>query len=441
MSHKKEDVVNTLINKAKIGLETLQTGGAEQAVCAVSREVVREINATWGEFSLYRTLFNDSVSFMAIRDQKRGVLSQNKVGEDDLREGAKRCLDSAEAADPDDCWQLAPEVTEQLFEEGSLVCDEEKLLNRCQEFLDDVKERYPMICVEEMYVSHLFRESCALYSTGSVFQARRGVYAVSLMFNAQEGDKTSSFFGSDVVVATLDHPFIELGSFAGDLALVSKQVHTSALEEKFKGVMVLVPGCFGSFLDDYISTFVADSVILDGTSVWRDKLGQKVADPRFTFSLAPFHPDMVAGERHTSEGYLSEDYDLIADGILKSFRLSDYAARKTGFARSKNSVFGNFVVAPGDESIDEIIKEIDRGILVGRFSGGSPSTSGDFSGVVKNTFLIENGEVKGALSETMVSGNLAELLLNIRAISSEVVKDGSSVLPWIAFNDVIVSGK
>lgn len=277
MIRKKEDMMNTLLKRAKIGLEALQTGGAEQAVCVASHEVVREINATWGEFSLYRTLFNDSLSFMAIRDQKRGVLSQNKVDEDDLREAAKRCLESADAADADDGWQLAPPLPEQSFEEGPLVCDEEKLLNRCQELLDDIKEGYPNICVEEMYVSHILRETCALYSTASLFQSRRAVYTVDVMFNAQEGDKTSSFFGSDVAITSLDRPFIELGSFAHDLAFVSKQVHTSAFAEKFKGVMVLTPGCFNSFLYDYISTFVSDSVILDGTSVWRDKLGHKVA--------------------------------------------------------------------------------------------------------------------------------------------------------------------
>ena len=41
----------------------------------------------------------------------------------------------------------------------------------------------------------------------------------------------------------------------------------------------------------------------------------------------------------------------------------------------------------------------------------------------------------------MVSGNLVQLLMNIRAISKEVIEDGSSVLPWMAFNDVIISGK
>ena len=123
------------------------------------------------------------------------------------------------------------------------------------------------------------------------------------------------------------------------------------------------------------------------------------------------------------------------------FPLSDYTARKTGLERSRNNAYGHFIVSPGDRPVDAIIAGIDRGILVGRFSGGNPGTSGDFSGVAKNTYLIEGGEVKEALSETMVTGNLADLLMNIRAISSERVRDGSSVLPFMAFDGVIISGK
>jgi len=67
--------------------------------------------------------------------------------------------------------------------------------------------------------------------------------------------------------------------------------------------------------------------------------------------------------------------------------------------------------------------------------------SGDFSGVAKNCFLIEKGEIKEALSETMVNGNLAEFLMNIKALSKEVVKDGSSVLPWVAIEGVGIAGK
>lgn len=88
-----------------------------------------------------------------------------------------------------------------------------------------------------------------------------------------------------------------------------------------------------------------------------------------------------------------------------------------------------------------MIRDIERGLVIARVSAGSPSASGDFSGVAKNCFLIENGEIKEALSETMINGNLAEFLMNIKALSREVVKDGSSVLPWVAIEGVGIAGK
>ena len=86
--------------------------------------------------------------------------------------------------------------------------------------------------------------------------------------------------------------------------------------------------------------------ILDGTSLWLDKIGQQVASEKLSLKLAPLHPDIVAGQRFTSEGYIAEDYDMIERGVLKQFRLSDYAARKTGYERSPNSSFGCFIVEP-----------------------------------------------------------------------------------------------
>ena len=91
--------------------------------------------------------------------------------------------------------------------------------------------------------------------------------------------------------------------------------------------------------------------------------------------------------------------------------------------------------------MDEIIQGIDRGVYVMRFSGGSPAPSGEFSGVAKNSFLIENGKITCALAETMISGCVPDMLKNIRDISSDQLKDGSDTLPYIAFNGVTISGK
>ena len=61
--------------------------------------------------------------------------------------------------------------------------------------------------------------------------------------------------------------------------------------------------------------------------------------------------------------------------------------------------------------------------------------------MAKNSFLVEDGQIKGAISETMINGNLAELLNHLVAISKETVADGNMVLPYVAFDGVVISGK
>ena len=165
-----------------------------------------------------------------------------------------------------------------------------------------------------------------------------------------------------------------------------------------------------------------------------------MADERITISLAPLDERIVCGNRTTGEGFRAEDFDIIQNGKLNAFYLGLYASNKLKLPRGKNDSF-NVIVAPGDKPIADIIASIDKGILVGRFSGGQPASNGDFSGVAKNSFLIENGKIGPALSETMVSGNMADMLNRLRAISTEQVADGMTVLPYMAFDGITISGK
>ena len=165
-----------------------------------------------------------------------------------------------------------------------------------------------------------------------------------------------------------------------------------------------------------------------------------MADERITISLAPLDERIVCGNRTTGEGFRAENYDVIKDGRLNAFALGLYAANKLQLPRGRNDSF-NVIVAPGHKPIADIIASVDKGILVGRFSGGQPASNGDFSGVAKNSFLIENGKIGPALSETMISGNMADMLNRLRAISSEQVVDGMSVLPYMAFDGITISGK
>ncbi|MBQ7599698.1 MAG: TldD/PmbA family protein, partial [Clostridia bacterium] len=95
----------------------------------------------------------------------------------------------------------------------------------------------------------------------------------------------------------------------------------------------------------------------------------------------------------------------------------------------------------GDASYDDMVKGIKKGLIVGGFSGGEPGANGEFSGVAKNSFYVEDGRIVGAVSETMINGNLETVFANITAVSKETICDGSMVLPYFSTDKIIISGK
>jgi len=421
-------------------LAELRRAGADKAQCTARFTETHEFNVDGGEFSLFRTLFDNSLSLTALVGGKKGSVAINRFDDEAVAEAAKNCIAIASSGESDDAWDFAPEIANGMFSEGAPEAELDLLFDRTRELMDTIRERHPLILMEQMIVTHKKTSSVYKNTLGAAFSTTEGEYEISLMFSAHEGERASSFFGSGVVTDRLDRPFIEMGSLEEDLSNVEKQLDTTPLEGKFEGTAVFPPSSLGQFLYSILDNYVSDSTILDGTSPWKDKLGKVVADSRITVSAAPLDSRIVCGQRYTSDGFPAENYDIIKDGVLESFMLSLYVSNKTGLPRAKNSSYA-IVMKEGDTSLSDMIAGIERGILVGRFSGGEPGTSGDFSGVAKNSFLIENGKITCALSETMIAGNLGELLKNVAGISRETVCDGATVLPYAAFGGVTVSGK
>jgi len=433
-------MIETLKQTAQKAVEALQNEGAEKSTGTVTYTVTHEFNVDGGEFSLFRTLFDKKLTMSAITGGRRGTVSQNRYDDATISESAKACMDAAAASMPDEAWDIAPLTKNEDFTLGAVKPDLDRLFFRCRELMETIKTRFPKIMMEQMIVSHVEEIEAFANSNGVLFSTHKGSYSVDLMFSGHEGEKASSFFGAGVSTDDLDRPFLACGSIETDLENVEKQIDTESIEGKFEGTMVLMPGCAYELLGGMLLNFAGEQGLLSGTSPWKEKRGEAVADPRITVSLAPLDERIVCGARITGDGFPSENYDLIRNGRLETFALSQYSSNKLGLPRAKNDSF-NVIIAPGDEPIDAIIASIDRGILVGRFSGGQPASNGDFSGVAKNSFLIENGRIGSALAETMISGNLAEMLFRLRGISKEQVCDGSCAIPYLAFDGITVSGK
>lgn len=425
---------------AENAISALLAAGADKASCTVNYGKVHEFNYEGGDFSLFRTLFNTTISLMSIKDGKKGSARINSFESDAVAEAVRDCLATGDASEADDAWDIAPVIANGSFTEGELEPDTERLFERTRELVGDIERMFPKIVVEQLITDHSAFHNVYRNSNGVRFDTRGGYYSCSPMFSAHDGEKASSFFYSQCVTHDLSKPFMECGSMKQDLGDTEKQIDTRAVDGKFTGTVILTPGCLGDLLGSALDNFAGDNHILDGTSIWLDKLGKQVAHKSLTVCMAARDPRLAMTDRYTAEGFPSENFNIIENGILREFNISNYVANKTGKRRAPNDG-GRFIIEGGSKPLADMIASVKRGLIVARFSGGEPSANGDFSGVAKNSFMIEDGKITDAAAETMISGNLADMLMNVRDISAETVADGVTLMPYISFDGITISGK
>ena len=424
--------------------ERIEAGFAALKIKKYSYHLVeketRELSAENGEFSLLRTLFDNSATLSAFVSGKNGVVRGNDFSDAGIDALVKSAVLSAQASVKDTAHDIAPEQEPAKFRQGNLKPDFDRFFERIKELLSDIRTEYPKIQIMNVIGEYVKTHSLMRNSNGVDFEQTAGQYVVMLEFAGHEGDKTTSLEGTSIQIRDLDSRLIDRGSLRDHLDNAQKQLVQIPLSGKFTGSVIFTPELFAEFMAMVESNYISDGVMIDGTSLWKNKLGKKVADDRLTVTLKSHDKRIVIGERYTVDGFRTEDLPLIENGILKNFAIGLYASKKTRKPVSKNSSM-DLVVKPGRTPLDQMIAGVGKGLIVGGFSGGQPGTNGDFSGVAKNSYYVENGRIMGAVSEVMINGNLGNALKDIRAISSEYLADGGIVVPYVLVDNIVISGK
>lgn len=414
--------------------------GDIKAQYSVALTQTREITMENGEFTLFRTLFDNDVEINVIKDGKVGTTSLNKFDDKALSDAVDNVLVSAEAGTADENFDIAPGMDAAKFTIGAVEPDIDKLMQRAKELSEDIKNRHPKVLVMQIILKHVSAHSIYRNTNGSQDEKLSGRYEVSVEFAGNDGENSTGIAGTFVAVSNLDKPFIELGSIEKDLKDAEDSLNPISVDGKFEGDVIFTPSCAMIMIYYALSNFVGESAVLENTGLWLGKIGQKVAADKLTVAMKPWDERIVNHEVHTDDGFRSEDYTIIENGVLKSYMTSLYAANKCKVERAKNSGF-DLVIEGGDVALADMIKGIKRGLIVGAVSCGMPSGNGELSGVAKNSFYVEDGQIKGAVTETMINFNLADMMQNVTALSKEVLCDGTMAVPYIEVSHVLISGK
>tara|TARA_X000001036_G_scaffold297495_1_gene276591 strand:+ start:1598 stop:2884 length:1287 start_codon:yes stop_codon:yes gene_type:complete len=418
-------------------IDELKKQGADKVACSLSNSEKKELNIEHGEMSLFRTTFNSSLSIEAFIEGKKGSTSINKIDKESIDRAVVQVIELSQSSNPDKCYDIAESQPPQIFSCGRSEADLDIMYDSLAEFNQFTKDIFPKIILEAAILDFTKTKTLVANSNGVSFEVNKGLYGFSPMFTAKDGTDTSSFNYTGFYSKNIDKPLHKYGMIEQLLRETEEQVKTSPIKGKFIGDIIVTPDCIGDFLS-MVESHISDFMIISGRSVYKDKLNEPIASDKLTLHSHPLSEKLDYNYFTTGDGYACKNSTIIDRGILKTLLLGIYGANKTGRDRAVNNG-GAHIVEPGDKALGDMISTIDKGILLSRFSGGSPSDNGDFSGVAKNSYYIENGKIKYPISETMISGNICKMLHDIQDISKETINDGSSIYPWIQFSGLTIS--
>ena len=420
-------------------LNALRQAGAEKAEAILTRTEKTEMNLENGVLKLIRTTVDHHLRLTALQDQRRGSILLNKIDRKALDPAVKEVLTIAASSAPDPAHEIAEYQPPKVFNKGETTPDLDLMYQRLKTFTQDVAAEFPRIVLLNAHLDFTRQTTFFQNSNGVDFTVNQGGYRFAVTFSAQEGTSSSSFNNTGFTALNLEEDLLNCGSLRILLDQANQGRAPRKAPGKFTGEVIITPDCLEGFLHYLLGITISDGPLIAGTSPFQHKLNQPVASPLLTLASRPVSTEISSGYFITSDGYEAQNATIIENGVLKTFLLSQYGAKKTGLPRAVNDG-GAFVVSPGDQPLAELLKGVKKGLLLNRFSGGAPSPNGDFSGVAKNSFYIEDGTIQYPLSETMIAGNLIALFQAIAAISQERIDFGSALLPWIHAQDVTISG-
>lgn len=212
-----------------------------------------------------------------------------------------------------------------------------------------------------------------------------------------------------------------------------------------------------SLLKAFSSIFSGDKAE-KGLSLLQGRLGEQVAGANITIVDDPLLPAGPGSTPFDAEGVATSQRQVIRDGQLLTFLHNTKSAKKAGVTTTGNGVKAsyranvsisphNLFLVPGDQSLEDLIQQTERGILLAEFQGlhaGTNDVSGDFS-LSCLGYLIENGQVVRAVNQITASGNILELLNNVEAIGNDLrfngFGSGACGAPSLKVKSLSISGK
>jgi PmbA protein len=181
-----------------------------------------------------------------------------------------------------------------------------------------------------------------------------------------------------------------------------------------------------------------------------DKLGTRIGAPAITVVDDGLLPSALGSRPFDGEGLATRRTVVVNEGVLESYLLDSYSARKLGMASTHHATRDgsgvsvgttNLMLLPGKTPPAELIGSVRNGLYVTELIGfGVNGVTGDYSrGAVG--LWIENGELTYPVEEVTVAGNLLDMLAGVEGVGNDLVLRDRTAAPTLLIGRMVVAGE
>lgn len=433
--------------------------GAEEAEAYLSMSSGSSIDIERGQIVRSIKRSDQGLGIRIIYGKAIGFSYTNTLTDKNIEDSATKAFRAARASRPDKNWVNLPSAgyyskTRGIYDKKILDLSSDDLVKLASDMLTAARDYDQRILAVDGGVATSLFSNVVVNSHGIEVSDVGTAVACSMETIARDAD--------DVTPAC--HEFNAERVYNIDPVAVgveaARQAVSSLGPKKVKSdvcPVIFTQVAFGSLLYHTVLNAVKADFIQRERSAFKDKIGEEVASEVVTVTDDGLLEGGLLTSKFDGEGVPCQKTQVINKGILKNYLYDNYTANKAGTvstgnaSRSGLAPYGstpildasNFVFKEGNKTPEELVGEIEDGLIVYGVQGAHSSNpeSGEFSVVATPVWKVENGCVTYAVRNMMLTGIFFDVLKNISALGTNTRKFGQLVAPWIRVENVRSIGR
>ena len=449
----KDDMLRLAENSVAVALKK----GAAEAEAYVYEGQATSVGIELGQVAKSNKIIDRGLGIRVTLNKAVGFAYTNIIeGQNAIEDAINGALSAARASKPDPDWKGLPEkrayaAAEKIYDGKIIEIRPEDLVNIASGMLDAAVSVNKRVFPIEGGAGAGYVSNAIANSNGIAGFDRGTMMECSLAAVAKEGN----------MVTPVCFEFNAERNAGVDPAWVGKEASRLAVSAlKTKGTetkstqLILTQFALQDLLYFTLINAVKADNFQRNQSPFKDKVGQQVASENVTIHDDGLFPGGLRTWAFDGEGVPHQKTALIERGILRNFLYDNYAAKKEGKESTGNASRAgylstpdieptNFHITPGNKTPDQLLSEVDDGLIIYYLQGAHSSNpvSGEFSVVATPAWKIKKGEIVHPTRGVMLAGNIFEVLKNVSLVADNERKMGQLVAPWILVENVKVIGK